>query len=209
MVLPAITLEKINQHALKKLVISGLVLGFFFQILFITTYRTSLTCIGQKRHKNSLNNRPIKTITEHLIERTNHRTQCSKRTLVSLTERHTLVASWLCYWHFFQCFDVGSRHLLTATHQPPPPGPTRLHRFRPAVPDTHTDPSKRLAVRLQLLGKKKKSWSPVSTSFSTCQIQVAALGGRGGMVSVETAALLHLCASRGPSWCLFSQVERF
>lgn len=36
-----------------------------------------------------------------------------------------------------------------------PPGPARLRRFRPAVPDMHTDPSKRLAVRLQLLGKKK------------------------------------------------------
>lgn len=97
MILPAITLEKINQHALgkKKLVVSVLFWFFFFRFYLSLLYRTSLTCIGQKRHKNSLNNRPIKTITQHLIERTNHKIQCSKRTLVSLTERHTLVASWL------------------------------------------------------------------------------------------------------------------
>lgn len=72
MILPAVSLKKKNQHSLKKLVIS--VFLFLFKILFITIYCTSLTCIGQKRHKNSLNNRPTnQTTSEHLTERRNQR----------------------------------------------------------------------------------------------------------------------------------------
>lgn len=49
-----------------------IILVFFFYL--ITIYCTSLNCIDQKRHKKkSLNNKPIKTITEHLIKMTNHK----------------------------------------------------------------------------------------------------------------------------------------
>lgn len=70
----------------------------FSPLLFITIYCTSLNCICQKhtQKKNPLNNKPVRTITEHLIEITNHKIQCSKHTLRSLTRRHTRVASKLC-----------------------------------------------------------------------------------------------------------------
>lgn len=176
---------------------------FLFRFYLSLLYRTRLTCIGQKRHKNSLNNRPIKTITEHLIERTNHKIQCSKRTLGSLTDRHTFVASWLTL-NFSILMSV--RGLRTAT----PPVPLGSADSAPLYPTCTQIPVSPLAVCLKLLSKK--SWSPVSVNFSHRRSSCSStVGGRGGgLLFVGTnAALLHLCALWGPSWCLFSQVKWF
>lgn len=79
---------------------------FFF--LFTTIYFTSLYCIGQKRHKKSLNIKPTKTFSQHLIEIPNHKyARCSKHTLRRLTKQYTLVAFLFCYlccWLFFCLF---------------------------------------------------------------------------------------------------------
>lgn len=128
-----------------------MIISVFVCFLFITICCTSLNCIGQERHKKrrALNNKPIKTITEHLIEITSHKIQCSKHTLC-VTRRHTFVASWLCYWfcfmitavhatppHALPCWTMTSTLLLT----PPPPPPPSLYllssksRLRSAVPD--------------------------------------------------------------------------
>lgn len=81
------------------MIMSLVFLFLFYLSLFIVQ---ALTVFVQKyTKKNSLNNKPIRTITEHLIEITNHKVQCSKHTLWSLTRRHTLVASKLCIWSCF------------------------------------------------------------------------------------------------------------
>lgn len=63
--LPGLLWKKINQHSLKK----WSVLCFF--IYHYLLYKPEL--YWSKRHKKPLNNKPIKTITEHLIEITNHK----------------------------------------------------------------------------------------------------------------------------------------
>lgn len=162
----------------------GFFLFVFFRFYLSLLYRTSLTCTGQKRHKNSLNNRPIKTITEHLIERTNHKIQCSKRTLVSLTERHTLVASWLTL-NFSILMSVGG--LRTAT----PPVPLGSADSALLWPTRTQIPVSPLAVCLKLSSKKV---GPLFLLTFPTKAQAAG-GGGGGSVFVGTdAALLHLCA---------------
>lgn len=151
---------------------------FFF--LFITIYCTSLNCIGQKRHKKSLNNKPIKMITEHLIEITNHKIQCSKYTLWNLTRRQTLVASQFCY-----CFSLMLTFVffipcwtLTST-LPPPLMLSSVGRFEICCAWLHTDLWRLLAVCLQLFGKKvgpfpltfpHKQWS--CTLYSATLLQI-------------------------------------
>lgn len=147
------------------MIMSLVFLFLFYLLLFIVQ---ALTVFVQKyTKKNSLNNKPIRTITEHPIEMTNHKVQCSKHTLWSLTRRHTLVASKLCIW---SCFVITAVIIIIflilfsflffcqvgqwPVYCPPPLCFQLWGQAQFCCTWQHTDVSRLLAVRLQLFGKK-------------------------------------------------------
>lgn len=81
-----------------------MITSIFFLFVYLL-YKSELVLV-KKDTKKSPKQQTNQTITEHLIEITTHKIQCSKHTLWSPTEHHTLVASYLCYWIRFRTTAV-------------------------------------------------------------------------------------------------------
>ncbi len=105
---------------------------FFYLSLFIVQ---AWTVLVKKDTKKSLNNKPIKTITDHLIEITNHKIHGVQNTHSEVSLNGTLVASYLRYWFrlmitaavcFFYSVSDNDQHTVS---------PFVLSSIRSAVPD--------------------------------------------------------------------------